>query len=66
MSSRTQLVPAVQPTPAKTAPRPAVGPTQEEIAARAYELFLESGSVDGHDTEHWLRAEVELKARKKT
>jgi hypothetical protein len=45
---------------------PTVGPTQEEIAARAYELFLESGSLDGHDMEHWLRAEAELRAQKKT
>ena len=66
MSSKTQLVPAVPPAPVKTVSGSVVGPTQEEIAVRAYELFLQSGSVDGHDTEHWLRAEVELKARKKT
>ncbi|HTZ32012.1 MAG TPA: DUF2934 domain-containing protein [Methylomirabilota bacterium] len=65
MSSKTQLVPSVPPTPAKTAPEPVLGPSPEDIAARAYELFLESGSVDGHDLEHWLRAEAELKTRKK-
>ena len=64
MSSKTQL--AGSPTSAKTAPMPTVAPTQEEIAARAYELFLQSGSVDGHHMEHWLRAEAELKAQKKT
>ncbi|HVM76180.1 MAG TPA: DUF2934 domain-containing protein [Candidatus Saccharimonadales bacterium] len=66
MSSKTQLVPAVPPAPVKTALEPMVGPTQEEIAVRAYELFLQSGSVDGHDMEHWLSAEAELKARTKT
>lgn len=34
-----------------------------EIAARAYELFLESGSLHGRDVEHWLQAERELRAR---
>jgi HSP20 family molecular chaperone IbpA len=30
------------------------------IARRAYELFLESGFMDGHDLEHWLQAESQL------
>lgn len=30
------------------------------VAIRAYELFVESGSVHGYDVEHWLRAEREL------
>jgi len=32
-------------------------PDLEEIAAAAYHLYLEYGSRDGHDLEHWLRAE---------
>ena len=40
----------------------AVGPpAQEAIARRAYELFLERGAEAGHDIEHWLRAEAELR-----
>lgn len=35
-------------------------PTQEEIAAAAFHLFLEHGCVDGHDVDHWLRAETML------
>jgi len=35
-------------------------PTQDDIAKRAYELFLERGCVDGHDCEDWLAAEQEL------
>ncbi len=35
-------------------------PTNERIAARAYELFLERGRDDGHDVDDWLRAEREL------
>ena len=36
------------------------------VAVRAYELFLESGAVHGHDVEHWLRAERELLAGRLT
>jgi len=38
-------------------PKPASKPTREEIAAAAYQLYLESGCQNGHDLEHWLRAE---------
>jgi hypothetical protein len=37
--------------------------THDVIAARAYELFLSDGATHGHDIEHWLRAELELRAR---
>jgi hypothetical protein len=36
-------------------------PTREQIAVRAYELFVKSGYQDGHSEEHWLQAERELK-----
>jgi hypothetical protein len=39
-------------------------PSEQEIALRAHELFLERGAVEGHDLEDWLQAERELKARK--
>jgi hypothetical protein len=39
-------------------------PTHEEIARRAYELFLERGGDGGHDSDDWLRAEAELRKRK--
>ena len=35
-------------------------PTQEEIAARAFEIYQRDG---GNDHENWLRAERELTAR---
>ncbi len=38
-------------------------PTPEEIALRAYEIFIESGCVPGRDDENWLQAEAELRAR---
>ncbi len=35
-------------------------PTQDDIARRAYGLYLKRGGQDGHDVEDWLRAEAEL------
>jgi hypothetical protein len=39
-------------------------PTHEEIAARAYELYLSRGSLDGYSEEDWLMAEAELRRTK--
>ena len=39
-------------------------PTHEEIAARAYELYLARGSVDGYSEEDWMLAEAELRRTK--
>ncbi len=33
---------------------------QEQIARRAYEMFLNRGGDHGHDLEDWLKAEREL------
>jgi len=35
-------------------------PSREEIACRAYELYLRRGSEPGKDVEDWVRAEKEL------
>jgi len=37
-----------------------VRPGHDEIAVRAYELFLERGSIPGHETADWMQAEREL------
>ena len=71
MSIKTPSVAAALATAAKTVPAAAPGPTTasapttDEIATRAYELFVQEGGIDGHDMEHWLRAEEELKKRTK-
>lgn len=36
-------------------------PTQEEIASRAYQIYVRKGQPEGHDLENWLEAETELK-----
>jgi hypothetical protein len=35
--------------------------TPEQIAARAYQLYLERGRTNGHDFDDWLQAEYELR-----
>jgi len=52
-------------SPASERPPAAAPPTgsasgQDRIAARAYQIWLESGRPEGHDLEHWLAAEREL------
>ena len=37
-------------------------PSEQEIAARAYEIFLSRGASHGHDLDDWLQAEQELTA----
>lgn len=38
-------------------------PSHEAIERRAYEIYIETGSVDGNDVANWLAAEEELLAR---
>jgi hypothetical protein len=38
-------------------------PSREEIARRAYEIYLERGQIPGHAEEDWLQAERELSGR---
>ena len=49
-------------TSPKSSKKMAVRPTQEEIALRAYHIYLERGATAGDPMEDWLRAESELSA----
>ena len=40
----------------------AAGPTDEEIAVRAYHIYIERGGGDGDPDEDWLQAKRELTA----
>ena len=33
---------------------------EEKIRERAYAIWLDEGSIDGRDQEHWLEAEKEI------
>lgn len=43
---------------------PAGGPSDEEIAALAYELWEQAGRPDGRSEEHWREAEARLRGAK--
>jgi hypothetical protein len=42
--------------------RPTGRPNDEDIAKRAYELYLQRGSLPGYEVDDWLQAEAELSA----
>ena len=56
-------------TPARRARRTSAtvatvaAPDTGAVAELAYRYFEESGYAHGHDLEHWLRAESDLRAR---
>ena len=37
---------------------------EHQISLRAYQLYEARGREDGHDSEDWLRAEEEIRAKK--
>jgi len=39
-------------------------PSNDEIAARAYEIYEREGRSDGKAMDHWLQAESELRAER--
>jgi hypothetical protein len=51
-------------SPNNAIPKPDVAPFEEQVRARAYELFEARGREEGHEFEDWLRAEEEIAARK--
>jgi hypothetical protein len=61
----TNTVAATPPAKATTATATATastqGPTHEQIARRAYELYLARGATDGQAEQDWTQAERELK-----
>ncbi len=46
-------------TPSTASPRT----SHDQIAMRAYEIFLSRGAADGSDFDDWLQAEREVAAR---
>jgi hypothetical protein len=60
----TPLRPAAMQTPQYTAPKPQTkkGPTQEQIAERAWALWVRGGCMPGQDRQNWFEAERQLRA----
>ncbi|HXN51392.1 MAG TPA: DUF2934 domain-containing protein [Candidatus Acidoferrum sp.] len=48
-------------SPAAQKPRTAINqPTQEEIALRAFQIYLKRGGAPGNELEDWIQAETQL------
>jgi DUF2934 family protein len=62
-SSKSQPAAPTGPRLVKAAPKTLAESniTEAQIALRAYEFFIQEGFTHGHDVDHWLRAERELK-----
>jgi hypothetical protein len=39
-------------------------PSTDEVARRAYFTYVNQGSLQGHDVQHWLEAEASLTAER--
>jgi hypothetical protein len=46
--------------PKLEAAKPKATPTRDDIAMRAYEIYVARGKADGRETEDWAQAEREL------
>ena len=55
--SKTKEAPAPK---SKKAATKKYKPTQDQVAARAYEIYLERGATPGDPMQDWLQAEREL------
>ena len=62
-SKRPSRAPAALETTTTTTTTTAAGPSRDEIAKRAFELFLARGRQHGHAEADWLNAERELRER---
>lgn len=62
--ARKTEAPALVRRPTAEAPlAPAVAVDEEQVAALAYQYFVEGGCRHGHALEHWLRAEATVRGR---
>jgi len=63
MSSKATTLQA--PPATEKAVRTAARPSEQQIASRAHQIFLERGATPGLDLDDWLQAERELTAAAK-
>lgn len=59
-TAKSKLQPIASIEPERADATPLAGPTHEEVAIRAYRIYLERGDADGSPLEDWLQAENEL------
>ena len=58
----SKSTPSPAPKAKKAATKTTSKPTHDQIAQRAYEIYVERGCTPGDPMQDWLRAELELSA----
>ena len=62
--SQAQSVSAARPVPAAGQNETEFVPSPDEVARKAYFSYVNQGSKDGHEVQHWLTAEADLIAER--
>lgn len=63
MVSKVQKQPKAKTSPASKSAAPELCASQDSIRERAFQIYESRGSKPGHDTQDWLRAEIQILAR---
>jgi hypothetical protein len=58
-SPNQSQIPASDPQPVSP-----MTPAPDDVARRAYFAYVNNGSLDGYEVQHWLTAEAELTAER--
>ena len=61
--SKVQKQPKVKTSPASKSAAPELRASQDSIRERAFQIYESRGSKPGHDTQDWLRAELQILER---
>lgn len=62
-AQRTESLQSLDSSPSSGGSNSQSGPTREEVAALAYQLWIERGSPHGSHEEDWHRAEAQLRSQ---
>ncbi|HXR39456.1 MAG TPA: DUF2934 domain-containing protein [Terracidiphilus sp.] len=61
--SKVQKQTKVKTSPASKSAAPELSATNDRIRERAFQIYEGRGSEPGHDTQDWLRAELQILER---
>ena len=61
--SKVQKQSKAKTSPASKSAAPEISASHDSIRERAFQIYESRGSEPGHDTQDWLRAEIQLAGR---
>ncbi|MDR3771773.1 MAG: DUF2934 domain-containing protein [Terracidiphilus sp.] len=61
--SKVQKQAKAKSSPANKSAAPEISASHDSIRERAFQIYENRGSEPGHDTQDWLRAEIQLAGR---